>query len=70
MGNSIGRKNKTRKLKKPSMKGGFYPSLMGGVLSNGPLFLTPAIAQGVRLLRNSTARLKSRKRHTKNQKSH
>ena len=41
-------------------KGGFVPSLMGGVLSNGPLLLTPAIAQGYRLLRNDKERMKSR----------
>lgn len=41
-------------------KGGFVPSLMGGVLSNGPLLLSPAIAQGYRLLRNDSERMKSR----------
>lgn len=62
-------RRKTRKLNKRPTRGGFYPSLMSGVLSNGPLFFTPAIAQGVRLLRNSTARLNSRKRRAnKNRK--
>jgi hypothetical protein len=42
-------------------RGGFVPSLMGGVLSNGPLLLTPAIAQGYRLLRNDKERMQSRK---------
>ena len=46
-------------------KGGFVPSLMGGVLSNGPLLLTPAIAQGYRLLRNDKERMKSRKGNRK-----
>jgi hypothetical protein len=46
-------------------KGGFVPSLMGGVLSNGPLLLTPAIAQGYRLLQNNTERMKSRKGNRK-----
>ena len=60
-------RTKTRKLKK--IRGGFYPSLMGGVLSNGPLFFTPAILQGVKLLRNNTARMKSRRRRRKNRKT-
>lgn len=47
---------KTRKL-----KGGFYPSLMGGVLSNGPLLVSAAVAQGARLLRNNSERMKHRK---------
>ena len=51
--------NKTRKLKK--LRGGFYPSLMGGLLTTGPFFFTPALAQGIRLLRNNTARMKSRR---------
>ena len=42
-------------------KGGFYPSIMGGILSNGPVFFAPAIAQGVRLLRNNTTRMRSRR---------
>jgi hypothetical protein len=59
--------NKTRKLKK--LRGGFYPSLMGGLLTTGPFFFTPALAQGIRLLRNNTARMKSRrKKARKNRK--
>lgn len=47
---------KTRKY-----KGGFYPSLMGGVLSNGPLLVSAAVAQGARLLRNESERMRVRK---------
>jgi len=50
-------------------KGGFVPSLMGGVLSNGPLLLTPAIAQGYRLLRNDKERMKSRRRKRNTRKT-
>ena len=51
-------RNSTRKFKK--LRGGFFPSIMGGLLTNGPIFFAPAFAQGVRLLRNNTARMKSR----------
>ena len=54
---------KTRKIKKT--RGGFYPSLMGGLLTTGPLFFTPAIAQGIRLLRNNASRMKSRRKKAK-----
>lgn len=43
------------------LRGGFYPSLMGGVLSNGPLLVSAAVAQGARLLRNESERMKHRK---------
>jgi hypothetical protein len=42
------------------LRGGFYPSIMGGVLSNGPILFTPALASGFRLLRNNTERMRSR----------
>ena len=44
------------------LSGGFYPSIMGGVLSNGPILFTPALASGFRLLRNNTERMRSRNR--------
>lgn len=59
------KKRATRKIKKRNLRGGFYPSLMGGVLSNGPIFVSAAIAQGVRLVRGSDERLKSRRRRGK-----
>jgi hypothetical protein len=43
-------------------KGGFYPSLMGGVLSNGPILITPALASGFRLMRNNAERMSKRRR--------
>jgi hypothetical protein len=51
------------------LRGGFTPSLMGGVLSNGPLLMTPALAQGFRLLRNNTERLRTRNRKTRHRSS-
>jgi len=51
------KRNRTRKI-----RGGFYPSLMGGVLSNGPYFFTPALASAAKLLRNSQDRLRSRRK--------
>lgn len=47
--------------KSRKIKGGFYPSLMGGVLSNGPLLMSAAVAQGSRLLSNESERMKHRK---------
>ena len=60
-------RNSTRKFKK--LRGGFFPSIMGGLLTNGPIFFAPAFAQGVRLLRNNTARMKSRQRKSRQRKS-
>lgn len=42
-------------------KGGFIPSVMGGVMKVGPYFMTAAMAQGSRLLRNNRSRMSSRK---------
>jgi hypothetical protein len=57
---------RTRKTRRSSMykkkKGGFYPTLMGGVLSNGPLLVPAAIGQGMRLFRNNSRRMSVRKR--------
>ncbi len=52
----------TRKKYGKVKKGGFYPSLMGGVLSNGPLFVPVTVAQAARLLRNNSKRMATRKR--------
>lgn len=46
-------------------RGGFLPSVMGNLLTTGPAFLTAAIAQGVRLLRNTETRMKSRRRQNR-----
>ena len=50
-------------------KGGFYPSIMAGVLSNGPILFTPALASGFRLLRNNAERMRSRNRLNKTKKN-
>jgi hypothetical protein len=47
-------------------KGGFYPSLMGGVASNGPFLIAPALAQAARLFRNESDRFQAR--HTGSRK--
>ena len=44
------------------MKGGYYPSIMQGLLRTGPYFTTLAISQGFRLVRNNTKRLANRSR--------
>ncbi|NBV77140.1 hypothetical protein EBR66_03195 [bacterium] len=44
-----------------NLKGGFYPSVMVGVSQTGPYFVTAAIAQGVRLVRNNKSRMARRK---------
>jgi hypothetical protein len=43
-------------------KGGFYPSVMGGVIRNGPLFITAAVAQASRLIRSTNSRKRTRRR--------
>ena len=52
-------RGRTRKVGR--LHGGFYPSIMGGVLSNGPILFTPALASGFRLLRNNDERMRSRR---------
>ena len=73
-----GGKRKTRKTRKSRRapmykklkKGGFYPSLMGGVLSNGPLFVPAALGQGMRLVRNNTKRMAARRNRSKGTRKH
>jgi len=48
--------------KRGRLQGGFYPSLMGGVLQNGPYLVTAAFAQGSRLVRGNRERMATRKR--------
>ena len=42
--------------------GGFYPSVMDGLTSTGPYFVTAAFMQGARLIRNDRARQGARLR--------
>ena len=51
-----GGKNRTRK-----QRGGFIPSVMGGVVSYGTALLTSSLALGMRLLRNEKKRMATRK---------
>ena len=50
------RKHKTRKF-----KGGFYPSVMGGVMSAGKFLGIASLRQGYKLLTSSRGKNKSRK---------
>jgi hypothetical protein len=43
-------------------QGGFYPSIMSGLTTAGPYFLTAAFAQGARLLHNNKKRMTTRRR--------
>ena len=65
---SRGGRRATRKVGR-RLRGGFYPSIMGGVLSNGPILFTPALASGFRLLRNNTERMKSRSKRANKRKT-
>jgi hypothetical protein len=49
-----------RKTRKNFKKGGFYPSIMGGVVKTGGLLIPLALRQGYKLLSS-----KSRKRNTR-----
>ena len=51
------RKNKTRK----SIKGGFYPSIIGGVVQAGAYLVPLAVRQGYKLLNNNKSLRKTRK---------
>lgn len=42
-------------------RGGFIPSVMGGVVSYGTALLTSSLALGMRLLRNEKKRMATRK---------
>jgi hypothetical protein len=44
-----------------SFRGGFYPSVMHGIATTGPYFMTTAVAQGFRLIQNDKERMKSRR---------
>lgn len=61
----LGGGTRRRKRSMYPKRGGFYPSLMGGVISNGPLLLTPAIAQATRLFRNEAERFTARHRKSR-----
>ena len=50
-------------------RGGYYPSLMAGLLTNGPMLMAPVIASGFRLIRDSDERLLSRKNKLRISKS-
>ena len=62
-----GGKRRTRKslTRKNSKKGGFYPSVMSGVVGSGKYLIPVAIHQGYKLLNNKTRKSKKnlRKKH-------
>lgn len=54
------RRRQTRKVK--HYKGGFYPSVMGGVMSAGKLLVVASLRQGYKMLTSSRSKKnKSRK---------
>jgi len=59
------RKNKTRKTRKVrkarKSSGGFYPSIMGGVVQTGAYLVPLAVRQGYKLLNNNKTMRKKRK---------
>ena len=56
------RKHKhTRKCLTKSRKGGFYPSVMGGIINNGSRLVPAAAVQGYRMVRNYNKTRKNRK---------
>jgi len=56
------RKHKhTRKCLTKSRKGGFYPSVMGGIINNGARLVPAAAVQGYRMVRNYNKTRKNRK---------
>lgn len=55
-----GKRRQTRKTR--SHKGGFYPSVMGGVMSAGKLLIAASLRQGYKMLTSSRSKKnKSRK---------
>ncbi len=64
-GGKTRRRARTQKRRKPQLRGGFIPSAMGNLLTTGPLFLTAAVSQGMRLLRNNKERMMARGRLTR-----
>jgi hypothetical protein len=51
--------------RKASKKGGFYPSVMSGVVGSGNFLISAALHQGYKLLNNKTRKMKKslRKKH-------
>jgi hypothetical protein len=43
------------------MRGGFYPTAMGAILRNGPIFISSAVVTALKLIRGDKDRMKSRK---------
>jgi hypothetical protein len=61
-----GKRRKTRQIRKTrSHKGGFYPSVMGGVMSAGKLLVAASLRQGYKML---TAKSSSRSKKNKTRK--
>ena len=48
-----------------AQRGGYYPSIMQGILRTGPYFTTIAVSQGIRLIRNNSKRMANRTRKLK-----
>ena len=62
---------RTRKqMRKRKQHGGFYPTVMVGVSTAGPLFIPAAISQGARLIQNNKVRMASRRRGSRKYPRH
>ena len=54
-------KSKNQKKSRKNVKGGFYPSIMGGVAQTGAYLVPLAVRQGYKLLNNNKSLRKKRK---------
>jgi hypothetical protein len=62
-----GKRKKTRQTRKTrSHKGGFYPSVMGGVMSAGKLLVAASLRQGYKMLTSSRSKKNKTRKVRKN----
>ena len=54
------RRTKKSKTRKNCKKGGFYPSVMGGVVGSGKYLIPIALSQGYKLMNTKTLRKKNK----------
>jgi hypothetical protein len=55
------RTRRTRTRTRKSIKGGFYPSIMTGIVQNGAYLMPVALRQGYKLLKSKTRKQNVRK---------
>ena len=54
-------KRRVRTYKRRKQSGGFYPSVMGNLLKTGYVFITPCIANAVKIFQNHKTRRNRRR---------